>query len=399
MNRGLKIFVPLVVLLAGLAGVGVMFSTAPEIVEKPPESVAPLVAVREIRVERHQMRVHTQGTVSARTESELVPQVSGQVVWVSPKFVSGGFFDAGEVLLEIEPVDYEVGRERARASLARAQSEETRARKELSRLSGLAKSGIASASQLDDAQRSASVAAAGMREAQAVLQQAERDLERTKIRAPFTGRVRRESVDVGQFVNRGAAVASLYATDRAEVRLPIADQELAFLELPLMGRDGSAGGGEPEVVLRAQFAGLEHQWTGRVVRTEGEIDARSRMVHVVAAVDDPYGERTAGGPPFAVGLFVAAEIIGRVVDGVVIAPRAAMRDREHILVVDAENRLRLRRAVVIRRERHEIILAAATFEAGDRIITTAIETAVDGMLVRPVPSGDAPVATGTIAEG
>jgi RND family efflux transporter MFP subunit len=399
MKRGLKYILPVVVLLLGGGGVAIMFATAPEIVEKRPEPVAPLVAVTDVAVGRHQMIVRTQGAVSARTESDLVPQVSGRVFRVSPKFVSGGFFDEGEVLVEIEPIDYEVALERARAALARAESEYTRARKDLDRLRGLATKGIASASQLDDAERTEKVTAAGLREAQAVLEQAENDLERTRLRAPFAGRVRRESVDVGQFVSRGVPVANLYATDRAEVRLPIADGELAFIELPLMRRGGSDPEAFPEVVLRAEFAGLPHQWRGRVVRTEGEIDSRSRMVHVVAAVDDPYGESAAGGPPLAVGLFVEAEIFGRVVDGVVVAPRSAMRDREHILVVDAESRLRLRRADVIRRERHDIVLAASSFQPGDRIVTSAMETAIDGMQVRPVASGGtaAPVPGG--AEG
>jgi RND family efflux transporter MFP subunit len=386
MHRGLKLALPFVVLLAGVAGVVLMFATAPEIVEKPREVVAPLVAVAAVDSRRHQLIVHTQGTVSARTESDLVPQVAGKVITVSPNLVSGGFFDEGEILLEIEPIDYEVAVERARAALARAESEYARARKELERIRGLTRTGIASQSQLDDVERGEQVATAGLRESRALLDQAERDLERTRMRAPFAGRVRRESVDVGQFVNRGAPIASLYAIDRAEIRLPIADEELAFIDLPLMQRNGAAAPARlPEVVLRAQFGGVAHQWRGRVVRTEGEIDTRSRMVNVIAAVDDPYGS-TADQPPLAVGLFVEAEILGKVLDGVVVAPRAAMRDHDHILVVDAEDRLRLRRAEVIRRERRDIVLDPRTFQAGDRVITSAIETAVDGMLVRPVTS-------------
>lgn len=398
MNRAIQVIVPVAVLAAGAAGVAVMFATAPEIVEKRPERVAPLVAVAPIEVGRHQLVVRTQGTVSARTESDLVPQVSGKVVQVSPQFVSGGFFAQGDVLVEIEAIDYEVALERARAALARAESEYARASKDLARLRGLAKTGVASASQLDDAERGERVTAAGLREARAVLAAAENDLERTKLRAPFAGRVRRESVDVGQFVNRGAPVANLYAIDRAEVRLPIADEELAFIELPLLRRNGDAPQTLPEVTLRAEFAGERHQWRGRVVRTEGEIDPRSRMVHVVAAVDDPYGASAASGSPLAVGLFVEAEIFGRVLDGVVVAPRASMRDHEHILVADAGDRLRLRRVKMIRRERHEVVVEASTFEPGDRIVTSALETAIDGMEVRTVPSGGRKAAAGA-AEG
>lgn len=387
MNRGLKILVPFLILAAGVGGAWLLFATAPAIEERPPAAVAPLVAVAALEPQTIRLTVHSQGTVAARTESELVPQVSGKVVEVAPAFVSGGYFEAGEVLLVIEPADYEVAVERARAGAARAESEAARARKELNRLRGLSASGVASQSQLDDVERAASVAVAGTREAAAVLEQAERDLERTRIRAPFAGRVREERVDLGQFVNRGAAVATIYATDRAEVRLPIADEELAFLELPLWHRGEPTLLG-PEVTLRATFAGTRHEWVARVVRTEGEIDPRSRMVHVVAQVDDPYG-RDGERPPLAVGLFVDAEILGREVRDVLVAPRSAMRDREHVLVVDSDDRLRLRRAEVVRHRNAEVILAAQSLQPGDRIVLTGLETAVDGMQVRPVVERDA----------
>lgn len=382
-----KLVAPLAVLLTGAAVVVVLFETAPEIVEKPAEVVPPLVEVVPIVPRRHQMRVFTHGTVSARTESELVPEVSGRAVWVSPQLVSGGFFEQGDALLEIEPVDYEVALERARAAVARAESEHARALKELDRLRGLTSRGIASQSQLDDAERGERVAAASLRECRAAVAQAERDLERTTLRAPYTGRVRRANIGVGQFVSRGVPVASLYAIDRAEIRLPIADEELAFIELPLLRRGDGASREGPPVVLRAQFAGVEHQWVGRVVRTEGEIDMRSRMVNVVAVVDDPYAAGNSRVPPLAVGMFVEAEILGKEVDDAVVASRAAMRDRDHVLVVDADDRMRLRRAQVIRRERRDIVLAAATFQPGDRIVSSAVETAVDGMRVRPVAAG------------
>lgn len=380
----MKVVLPFLALAMGVAGVMVLFATAPEIVEKPLEVAVPVVAVAEVAPQRYTLRVRSQGTVSARTESDLVPQVAGQVVSRSPQLVSGGFFAEGDTLLEIETIDYEVALERARAALSRAESEQVRARKELDRLRGLAGRGVASEAQLDDAERAASVAVAGVREARALVSQAERDLARTTLRAPFSGRVRRAAVDVGQFVSRGVPVATLYATDRAEVRLPVADEELAFLVLPDWSAVATGVHNGPTVHLRTRFAGAEQTWPARLVRTEGEIDARSRMVHVVAEVDDPYGADGAGVAPLAVGLFVEAEIVGREVEDVVVAPRAAMRDQEHIVVVDAEDRLRLRRTAIVRRERHHVILEAATFEPGDRIVITALEAAVEGSRVRPV---------------
>jgi len=382
MTSYVKWIAPIVVFAVGLGVAGFLIATAPEIDERPPPAVAPLVAVMAAEPRTIQFRVHSQGTVAARTESELVPQVSGTIVNVSASFVSGGFFAAGDLLLEIDAADYEVARERARASVARAESEVVRAQKEVERLRGLIRSGVVSQSQFDDVDRAFNVASAGLKEARAVLSQSERDVERTRIRAPFTGRVRDERVDLGQFVNRGTPIATLYATDRAEVRLPIPDAELAFLDLPPWDQSDMTSAG-PSVVLRASFAGSMHEWEARIVRTEGEIDARSRMVHIVAQVDDPY-RIEAGRPPLAVGLFVEAEIAGIEARDVIVAPRGALRDKNHLLVVDAEDRLRWRLAEVVRFRGAEVVVAASSVKHGDRIVTTEIETAVDGMHVRPV---------------
>jgi multidrug efflux pump subunit AcrA (membrane-fusion protein) len=219
--------------------------------------------------------------------------------------------------------------------------------------------------------------------------------------------VRTERVDVGQFVSRGVAIATLYAVDYAEVRLPIPDRELAYVDLPLAYRPqaGSEAGTEPAaaedgsaVRLHAEFAGREHVWTGRIVRTEGEIDPKSRMVHAVARVEDPYA-RAAGSerPPLAVGLFVEAEILGRSVDAAVTLPRAALRrdeagpgeparDGYFVLVVDEESRLEFRPVEVLRSEREQVVIGDG-LTAGERVCVSPLRAPVDGMRVRV--AGDA----------
>ena len=226
-------------------------------------------------------------------------------------------------------------------------------------------------------------ARAALAAAEAALAQAERDIERCTVRAPYAGRVRSKAVDVGQFVARGAELARLYAIDYAEVRLPLADDELAFVDLPLAFRGDTATGDGPEVLLSARFAGREHVWEGRLVRTEGEIDPDTRMVVAVARVEDPYGR---GGderrPPLAVGLFTRAEIQGRVVEDVVVLPRRALRDGRSVLVVDGDDRLRIRPVEVLRSEGERVLLSAGV-ASGERVVATPLEIAVDGMRVRP----------------
>jgi hypothetical protein len=213
--------------------------------------------------------------------------------------------------------------------------------------------------------------------------------------------VRSERVDVGQFVSRGMSIGTLYATDYVEIRLPIPDEKLAYLELPLWNDAGTSEEGPP-VTLRAHFAGGDHRWSGRIVRTEGEIDAKSRMVHIVARVEHPYGLPAGGSdeasgdedatdrPPLAVGLFVHAEIQGPMVENVDILPRAALREDETVLVVDRDDRIRSRPVELVRIDRDDALIRAE-LEPGDRFCLTALQVVVDGMKVQVV-SAKAPTS-------
>ena len=378
-----KTWLPFAILGAGVAVVVLMVVTRSGVPLAPPEPVAPLVEVQRVAKQPFRFQVQGHGTVVPRTESDLVAQVEGEAEWVAPAFVAGGFFAAGETLVRIEAADYEADLETARAGLARARSEYSRARKERERQRQLADQSVASQSRIDDAENAFAVAAANLREAKARLARAERDLERTAIAAPYDGRVRQKSVDVGQFVNRGTPVGRIYAVDYAEVRLPVPDRELSYLDLPLGYRNGSQDVSDgPEVTLRAEFAGRRESWRGRVVRTEGEIDPRSRTVNVVARIEDPYGrDGDEHAVPLAVGLFVEAEIRGREVADAVVLPRVALREDDRVLVLDPESRLRFRAVDVLRVERDEVVIGGG-LDVGDQVCISPLPAAVDGMAVR-----------------
>ena len=424
MKGAARAWVPLAIVTAAGLGVGLMFALRPSIEPDPPKSIAPLIRVVTVQAEDFVFIVEAQGTVAPRTESDLVPQVSGEVVWVSPNLVAGGFFELGEPLLRIDPADYEAALESARANTARAESERSRARKEQARQRRLADRSVASQSRIDDAENGLRVADASLREKRAQMGRASRDLSRTELSAPYAGRVRRESVDVGQFASRGQPLAGLYAVDYAEVRLPLPDRELAYLDLSLAHRsvrderservdpaeiptdtaaslDTLPGETGPEVLLHADFAGGRHTWRGRIVRTEGEIDPKSRMVNVVARVEDPYGRADdVGRPPLAVGLFVEAEIIGRVAKGAFVVPRAALRRRaelerpDRVFVVDADSRLRFRDVEVLRVEREQAVIGRGLFD-GDLVNVSPLRAVVDGMRVRIAPDEEsAPTLAG-----
>ena len=373
-----------IVLIFGVINMVVLFNTGPKLDPKPVAPLAPLVRVMTVTPEQVQMKAATHGTIAPRTESELTPEVSGRVVSISDAMVAGGFFEEGEVLFSIDTLDYRVALEQARAALARSESELDNANKANARQLDLLKQQLTSDSQADDAQNRLRVAEASLREAKARLEKAERDLERTKIVAPYDGRVRSERVDVGQFVNRGNSVATIFATDYVEVRLPIKDDELQFVDVPVGANVEALGA---DVMLQATFGGEQVEWQGQVVRTEGEIDPQTRMVNVVARVLDPY-EASNDKPPLSVGLFVSAEIQGGQFDDVVVLPRIALRNKSQVYVVDAENRLRFRTVEVLREVNDQVYIKAG-LEVGERVCISPLDTAVDAMPVRvPNPTNE-----------
>lgn len=382
---------PILILLAslGVLALLVLVQRRPE--ERAPTVVAPLVRTVVAEPSRERLTVSAHGEVSPRTESDLIPQVSGEIVHVSPSLVTGGFFEKGDVLARIEPADYRVEHEAANAAVARAESGFDRAKKELERQRQLERSAVTSEARIDDAENAFKTAEASLAESRAKQERAERDLARTTIRAPYRGRVRSESVDVGQFVNRGAPIARIYAIEWAEVRLPLPDRELAYLDVPLSPKAAAAdtASGGARVRLSADFAGERHVFEGRLVRTEGELDPKSRMIHVVARVEDPYGLETKRSTPLAVGLFVDAEIEGIELDGVIALPREALRDVDQVFLVDADNRLRIRTIELVRAERDRILVRKGLAQ-GDRVCISPLQAAIDGMAVRVAEAEAAP---------
>ena len=354
----LKIGLPVAVMLVGLLVSGAMFTLKPEAPTQTPVTVIPQVRVVEVKMIDLPLIVRSQGTVKPRTESQLVPEVTGRIIEVSPSFVAGGFFEAGDVLLRIDSHDYEqvIVQREAEITAAQLRIAEEEAEKELAQW-GWDRIGTGEARSLTMREPQIASAKASLAAAQASLKTARRNLARTQVRAPYAGRVRDKSVDRGQFVTMGAPVARIYAVDVAEIRLPLPDNELAHLDLPLNYRGDAGPIRGPRVRLRANFAGQVYEWQGQIVRTEGEIDTRTRMVHVVAEVNNPYGRGAdPNRPPLAAGMFVEAEIEGRIAEQVAALPRAALRGNNQVLVVDNDERLQHRDVTLLRTTPTHIIV-------------------------------------------
>jgi RND family efflux transporter MFP subunit len=373
---------PAVILAVGLVTSAFLLRGQPAAQTLEVEPELPVARVLTVRAETVRLGVSSQGTVAPRTESDLVAQVPGQILKIEAGLEPGAFFSAGDLLAQLDPQDVELTVKRSRAALTRARAEEEYARATLRRQLTLRNQSVASVAIVDESRRSARTAEARRLEAEVDLERAERDLERTRILAPFDGRTRTRSTDVGRFVSVGTTLARVYAVDYAEIRLPVPDSELAYLDLPLGEKLSTEAW--PEVVLRARFAGREHRWTGHIVRTEAEIDPRTRMVHVIAQVPRPY-ERDSRDtrPPLAAGLFVTAEIVGRSAENVIRVPRAALAAGGSVWIVDANNQLQRRPIEILRFERETAIVSQG-LKPNERISLLEPRLAREGLAIRPV---------------
>jgi RND family efflux transporter MFP subunit len=296
------------------------------------------VEAQTLQPRDYKVSLASRGTVQPRIESTFLPEVPGRIIEVSPSFYEGAFFEEGEVLVTLDPLDYRAAVTVAEGNVASAQAElleeEARASQAEENWRKLGKDTAPSDLVLRKpqlARAKASVAAAA-----AQLEKARRDLERSRIRAPYTGRILTKDVDIGHYVTSGTRLATAYAVDFVEVRLPLSSRQLAFVSLPEKRRGGKepAPTELPAVTLTGEAAGHQHTWQGRVIRVEGALDSLTRQLFVVAQVDDPYAPSPAGRPPLKIGLFVDARIEGVTLRDVLVLPRHAVRADNEIILID-----------------------------------------------------------------
>lgn len=327
----------------------------------------PVVEVIDVELMSGNFSIRTQGTVRPRTETELSAEVSGTITSISPKFVAGGVFQRNEVLMRIDPTNYDVELQQAKALVNQRQIE-------FDGTSKLRSQGYRAESEFASA-------AAALATAKANLVRAQRNLERTYIRLPYEGIVRSKETELGQFVSPGSRLGVVFATDYAEVRLPLTDIDLAFVDLPAAA-DIAATGSDigPSVTFTATQKGRRVEWGGTVVRTEGVVDESSRVTYAVAQIEDPYRLHS-DGDPLPVGTFVAATIDGMLAADIKRVPRSVVRGSDELIFVNDDNRLSIRQVEVVRADADYIYVAGGA-NVGERVVTTALETPVSGMQVR-----------------
>jgi RND family efflux transporter MFP subunit len=329
------------------------------------------------------------GTVRPRKSVDVVPQVSGRVISVSPRFVQGGIFTKGEELFRIEPVDYELALEQARGELARAELnleiEKTRGGIALKEWQNLEEKPAGKGPPLVLRKPQLRQAQAALAAARAAVRQAKINLERTRIRAPFNAVVKAENVDEGQYVKQGIKVATLTGTDIAEIIVPVSLEDLEWIKVPGIGGSSHAS----SAVVSVNSRNRRYEWKGSVVRLLGDVDPKSRMSRVVVDVHDPFMCPDTGrncNIRLVDGLFVDVNFVCGMLHNVYVIKREALRDGDTVWIMDHAGRLRIRKVHVAHYQKDMAIIDTG-LEPGERVVLTFIPGAADGMLLRTASGG------------
>ena len=368
----MKRLAPILILFAAIGITVALYLLRPEPKQVAPERPATKVEVMTIQPQSIRLMVDSQGTVLPMIESELAVEVSGRIIEMSPNFRAGGRFKKGDVLFRIDPADYEAAVAARAAELATAElsiaQEEALAEQAAADWAAL---GEGEPSDLTLRKPQLAQARANIASAEATLKRAERDLQRTGIKAPYDGLVLSKSVDLGQYAmaNPANPVARIYATDTAEVRLPLAQREAEFLNDPAKG--------ESTVTLYADGPKGKRQWSARFVRFEATVDPSSRLIYAVAAIEAPFDNSLRR------GMFVQAEIEGRQLESVYVLPRYALRGSESVYLVTPDNTLVTQAVEIVKTDTEQAILSGG-LEPGDQVATSPIAYFVENMPVEVI---------------
>lgn len=386
-NKLLLILVPILIIVAGILVLIALTTRAETPEKKPTITLAPLVEAMVIQPEDITFEVSSQGTVSPRTETILISEVSGMVTDVSRKLNVGGFFKKGELILTIDPIIYEVAVLEAES---RVESMQALYIQEEAQSEQAEDEWLITGRPVSDAPILAlripqlKKARADVKAAEADLKKAKIQLTKTKIIAPYDALITEKFVDIGQYVSTSSQVAKTIAIDYAEVRLPIKQKDIPFLNLPKVNQFGKVGS---VVRIESRQGAMDLSWDSHITRYEGVVDSSSRVHYLVAQIDDPYNllindehdnEQDA---ELRVGMFVHATVIGKTSDSILRLPRTALRGADQIHTIDNENNLNIVMVDVIRTDAKYVYIKN-NINTDNRLVLTKLSTAIQGMPLR-----------------
>jgi len=377
-----RLVMPVIILIVAGIIISVIFKNPPSTKRFGGAKQAQLVVdIKNIQAAPYRINVASYGVVKPRTQSVLVAQVSGEVSFISESLRDGGFFEKGQVLLRIDERDYRSEVKIAEASLLSAKQalfeEQARGKQALADWQRLGSDEAPSDLVLRKPQLASQEA--NVLSAQAKLEKAQLALERTNIVAPFSGRVLKKHVDIGQVVSNNAQLAEVFATDTVEIRLPINNKDLAFIDLPEIYQSGEKTNQNSQVIFNSDLIG-EQTWQGTLVRTEGAINDASQQLYVVAQIEDPYSTPVTGQNPVKIGQYVNALIRGREIQNALVIPNDAIYQGSYVYVLNNENRL-LRKDITLAWQDESESLIGAGLEPNSRLVVTPLGQVSSGTQV------------------
>lgn len=387
MIRGNRVVLPILILAAGIIVAWTLMINSPKAQRKAVVSQPPLVQVEQVISQDVRIPVFSQGTVRPSISTNLSAEVTGRIIETSPQFANGSFFKKGDVLLRINPSDYELAITKAEALVASAKQQLAKAEAEYKQKLEEYK-GIEPGKITDYALRKPQYeeAKANLKAATADLDLAKVQLQRCVIKAPFDGRVVDKKADLGQYVTPGMMLAQVYATDAAEVRLPLSQAQINLLDLP-SGIDATVNHSRQQERVKVELTGLSdgksYTWQSHIVRKEAVIDERNRLQYVVAKVNDPYSLKSADKkvPELTTGLFVEAQIEGRLMENIFVLPRQAIHNNNTVWLIDNDQRLIIKTVELIHRGEDKVYIRSG-LNSGDNIIVSPLDAVIDGMQLR-----------------
>lgn len=389
-----KLILPVAVLTGTVFLYSFIMSNPPEAQRRGPSKASQMsVQVEKIESKDYPIVLESYGTVQPRTQSGLVSQVGGQITYVSDQFREGGFISKGDVLVIVDDRDYLAEVNIAKSGLLSAQQglveEQARVDQAATDWKRLGNSKTPSDLVLRKPQLEA--AKAKVLSAEAQLQKARLSLERTKITAPYNGRILTKLVDYGQVISGNTKVADIYATDYVEIRLPIKNKDLALMTLPEEFQDEAGTVADAKQILFKSDLVGDQKWLGKAVRTEGAIDEKSQQLYIVGQIDEPFvkgaHKTNQRSVPIKIGQYVTADIQGKTLSDAIVIPNKAIYQGSYVYIV-VDGLLR-RTEVSVRWQNDEDAVIDKGLSPGDLLVVTSLGQVSSGTRVSIIGDDEA----------
>lgn len=348
-----------------------------------PETVV-RVDVIEATQSNYPIVVTANGTIEAETRGNLVAQVRGEIISMADYFKTGGSFNAGDTLIQIDPRDYQADLSRAKASRSQADAayrqelaNAKQAEEDWRRLGNLT-----SAPDLVLRKPQLAAAKAQLQSATAALETARLNLSRTKITAPYTGRIIHRAAVLGQYVSIGTPIAEVFSTDGVEVRLPISQDEYSQLGLDQLNSQNNESENERshqdaqfKVTLNSKISNRNYQYDAEITRTDSTFDLNTRQIDVIAKVLDPFSKSN-NQPALKIGQFVNAQIQGRTVNNIFVIPNKSIREGSYTYLI-RDGRLSKQNISIVWQDDQNTLVESG-LDKGDLVVTTSLNSTLAG---------------------